>query len=135
MDTKGNPLANIRNGCTIEAAVMSEASQLLQELRTVSACSLLDEVRHDRVGEMTFEAVPALDLSAPALEFEFDERTQATEEVVADGLLATHEEPFGVANLLDGAVIALNGPVFLMSLREGAPGNLQALFFRGSKAA
>ena len=101
----------------------------------MSACSLLDEVRHDRVGEMTFEAVPALDLSAPALEFEFHERTQATEKVVADGLLATHEEPFGVANLFDGAVIALNGPVLLMRMSEGGPRDFHALFFRGSKAA
>jgi hypothetical protein len=96
---------------------------------------LLDEVGHDRVGEMTFEAVPALDLSAPALEFEFHERTQATEKVVADGLLAAHKEPFGVANLFEGAVIALNGPVLPVGMMEGVPSHFQALFFRGSKAA
>ncbi len=99
------------------------------------ACSLLDEAGHDGIGEVTFEPIPALDLAAPALEFEFDERTQATEEVVADGLLAAHEEALGVADLLDGTMITLNAPVFLMGMMEGAPSHFHALFFRGSKAA
>ena len=64
------------------------------------ACSLLDEVCHDSIDEVAFEAVPALDLAALALEFEFEKRPQATEEVVADGLLATHEKAFGMADLL-----------------------------------
>ena len=99
------------------------------------ACSLLDEVSHSVIGKMTFEAVPVLALAAPALEFEFGERTQATEEVVADGFVATHEEPFGVADLFEGTVIALDGPVLPVGLLEGSPGDFHALFFRGSKAA
>ena len=99
------------------------------------ACSLLDEVSHGVIGEMTFEAVPTLDLPAPALEFEVGERTQATEEMVADGLLATHKEPIGVADLFEGPVVALDSPVFLMGMMEGVPGDFHALFFRGSKAA
>ena len=67
----------------------------------MKVCSLLDEGDYDRIGEVTFEAVPAWDLSAPALEFEFDERTQGAEEMVLDGLLAAHEEALGVADLLD----------------------------------
>ena len=109
--------------------------ELYQELRTVRVCSLLDEVGHDCVGEVTFEAVPAFDLSTPALEFQLHERTQTTEEMVADGSLPTHEELFGVADLFDGTMIALDGPVLLMSLGEGVPGHFHALFFRGSKAA
>ena len=101
----------------------------------MSVCSLLDEGGHACISEVTFEAVPARDLSAPALEFEFDERAQATEEVVADGLPAAHEEALGVTDLLDGTVITLDGPVLPVGLREGAPGHFQALFFRGSKAA
>ena len=80
----------------------------------MSACSLLDEAGHDRVGKVTFEAVPAFDLAAPALEFQFHERTQGAEEMVADGLLATHEEAFGVADLLDGTMVALDAPVLSM---------------------
>ena len=99
------------------------------------AGSLLDEVGHDRVGEVAFEAVPAFDLPAPALEFEFHERTQATEEMVADGLPAPHEEPFGVAELLEGPMITLDGPMLPVGLREGMPSHFHALFFRGSKAA
>ena len=95
----------------------------------MKVCSLLDEGGDDRIGEVTFEAVPAWDLSAPALEFEFDERTQAAKKVVANGLLAAHEEAFGVADLLDGAVIALNRPVFPVGLLEGAPSHFHALFF------
>ena len=106
-----------------------------QELRTVRACSLLDEVCHDGIGEVTFEAVPAFDFAAPALEFEFDERTQAAEEMVADGLFAAHKEPFGMADLLDGTMIALHGPVLPVGMVEGVPSHFHALFFRGSKAA
>ena len=101
----------------------------------MSACSLLDEVCHGGISKVTFKAVPALDLSTPALEFEFHERPQATEEMVADGLLAAHKEPFRVADLLDGTMITLDGPVFLMGLSEGVPSDFHALFFRGSKAA
>ncbi len=108
---------------------------LVQELRTVSACSLLNKGGHGLVGNVAFEAVPTFDLPAPALEFEFHERTQATEEVVADGLLAAHEEALGVADLLDRPMIALDGPVFPVRLLEGGPGDFHALFFRGSKAA
>ena len=50
------------------------------------ACSLLDEICHNVIGEVTFEAVPVLDLTAPALEFEFHERAQAAKEMVADVL-------------------------------------------------
>ena len=101
----------------------------------MSAGSLLDEVGHDCIGEVTFEAVPALDLSAPALEFQLHERTQATEEVIADGLPAAHEEALGVADLLDGTMIALDGPMLPVGLMERAPSDFHALFFRGSKAA
>ena len=99
------------------------------------ACSLLDEVCHGRIGKVAFEAVPAFDFSALALEFEFHERTQATEEMVAGGLLATHEEPLGVADLLEGAMVALDGSVLPVGLLEGVPSDFHALFFRGSKAA
>ena len=99
------------------------------------ANSLLDEVGHDGIGEVAFEAVPVLDLSTPALKFEFDKRAQATEEMVADGLLAAHEEPLRMADLLEGAMITLDGPMFLMGLMKGALGDFHALFFRGSKAA
>jgi hypothetical protein len=74
------------------------------------ACSLLGEVGHGNIGKVAFEAVPAFDLSAPALEFQIHECTQATEEMVADGLLPTHEESFGVTDLLARTVIALNAP-------------------------
>ena len=77
----------------------------------MKACSLLDEVCHGLVGHAAFEGVPALDLAAPALEFECDERTQATEEVVADGSPATHEEAFSVAHLLERTMRALDGPM------------------------
>ena len=63
------------------------------------AYSLLDKVGYGGIGEVAFETIPAFDLAAPALEFEFHERPQATEEVVADGLFATHEEPLGVTEL------------------------------------
>ena len=98
-------------------------------------CSLFDEVSHGVIGEVTFEAVPAVDLAAPALEFQLHERTQATEEMVADGLLATHEEPFGVADLLEGAMVALDGPVLPVGMIEEVPSHFHALFFRGSKTA
>ena len=101
----------------------------------MSTCSLLDEVGHGLIGNVALEGVPAFDLSAPALEFECHERTQAAEEMIVDGLFAAHKEPFRVADLLDGAVITLDGPVLLMGLVEGAPSHFQALFFRGSKAA
>ena len=101
----------------------------------MSAGSLMDEVCHDGVGEMTFEAVPAFDLAAPALEFQLDERTQATEEMVVDGSLPTHEEPLGVADLFNRTMITLDGPVFAMGMAEGMPSHFHALFFRGSKAA
>ena len=99
------------------------------------ACSLLDEVSHDNIGEVTFKAVPALDLATPALEFQLHKRPQATEEMVANGLFAAHEEAFGMANLFDRTMITLDGPVFLMGMMEGGPGDFHALFFRGSKAA
>ena len=101
----------------------------------MSVCSLMDEVCYDCISEAAFEAVPALDLPAPALEFEFDKRPQATEEMVADGLSAAHKESFGVADLLDRPMIALDGPVLPVGLLEGAPSHFHALFFRGSKAA
>ena len=97
--------------------------------------SLLDEVSHDCIGEVAFEPVPAFDLPSPALEFEFDEGTQATEEMVADGLLGAHEEALGMADLLERTMKTLNGPVFLMGLLESVQSHLHALFFRGSKAA
>ena len=101
----------------------------------MKVCSLLDEVGHGLVGEVTFERVPAFDLAAPALEFEFHERTQAAKEMVVNGLLAAHEEAFGVADLLEDAMITLDGPMFTVGLLEGVPGDFPALFFRGSKAA
>ena len=101
----------------------------------MSACSLLDEGGHSLIGEVTFEAVPALDLAAPALEFAFHERPQATEEMVADGSLATHEEAFSVAHLLDRTMVALDGPMLPVGMSKGVPSHFQALFFRGSKVA
>ena len=98
-------------------------------------CSLLDEASDGCIGEVTFEAVPALELAAPALEFEFGEGPQATEEVVADGLPATHEEPFGVADLLERTMVAFDGPMFAVGMVKGVPSDFHALFFRGSKAA
>ena len=50
---------------------------------------------------------------ASAWEFAFHARPQATEEMVADGSLAAREELFSVADLFDGAMIILAGPVFL----------------------
>ena len=101
----------------------------------MKACSLLDEAGYGPVGNMALERVPAFDLATPASEFQLHERTQATEEVVADGLLAAHEEAFGVADLLDRPMIILDGPMFPVGLLEDVPSHFHALFFRGSKAA
>ena len=43
-------------------------------------------------------------------------------------LLAAHEEPRGVADLLAGTVVAFDGPVPLVGLSEGVPGHLQSMF-------
>ena len=99
------------------------------------ACSLLDEADDGGIGEATFEGVPTFDLATPASNFELAERTQATEEEVADGLLATHKEPFGVADLFEGTMVTLDAPVLAMHVPEGAVSDFHALFFRGSKAA
>jgi hypothetical protein len=107
----------------------------LQELRTVSACSLSDEVCHRLIGEMAFERVPALDLSAPASNFQLHEGAQSAEEMVANGGLPAHEELLGAAELLEGAMVALDAPMLAMNMEEIAPSGFHALFFRGSKAA
>jgi hypothetical protein len=75
-----------------------------QELRTVSACSLLDEVCHCLIDEMAFERIPAFDLSAPALDFQLHEGAQGAEEMIANGSFPAHEEAFCAAELLDGPV-------------------------------
>lgn len=63
------------------------------------------------------------------------ESTQATEDVVADCLLPAHEEPFGVADLFEGAMITLDAPVLAVDVSEGAVSDFHALFFRGSYCA
>lgn len=97
--------------------------------------SLLNEVGDGCIGEMTFEGVPAFDLSTPALEFQVDEGAQTTEEVVLDGSFPAHEELLRSTDLFDGAVVALDAPVLPVDVLEVAQGNFQAVFFRGSYAA
>ena len=94
--------------------------------------SLPDEVGHSVVEEMTFERVPAFDLSAPALDFQLHERTQSAEKMVADGGFPAHEELLGMADLLDGTMVTLDAPMLAMHVTEVTQGNFHALFFRGS---
>ena len=99
------------------------------------ACSLFHEGGDCLVSKMAFEAVPALDFATPALKFEFHEGPQATEEVVVDGLFAAHKEPLGMADLFEGAVVALDRPVFLAGMIEEVPSHFHAPFFRVSKTS
>ena len=99
------------------------------------ACSLLDEADDGGIGEATFEGVPTFDLATPASNFELAERPQGAEKVVADGLLPTHEEAFGMADLFESTMVTLDAPVLAMHVPEGAVSDFHALFFRGSKAA
>ena len=106
--------------------------EFIQDLRTVEVYCLLDEVGHRVVEEMTFERVPAFELPAPALDFQLHERTQGAEKMVADGGFPAHEELLGVADLLNGPMVALDGPVLLMGMHEVTVGDFHPLFFRGS---
>ena len=95
----------------------------------------MNEVGDCFVGEVTFEVVPAFDLTAPALEFHLHEGTQTTEEMVAHGPFPAHEELFRSTDLLARTMVAFDAPVLAMDIPEGAKGNFPALFFRGSYCA
>jgi hypothetical protein len=106
-----------------------------QELRTVTASPSMDEAGHRLVNEVALERIPALDLSAPTLDFQMHKGAQGAEEVGADVCFPAHEEAFGTAELFDGAMITLNAPMLPMHMAERADGDFHALFFRGSWAA
>jgi hypothetical protein len=48
------------------------------------------------------------------------ESPQRTEDVVADGVLPTHEEPLGMAELLEGTMVALDAPVLTLNVAKEA---------------
>src|SRR3954452_23057789 len=78
---------------------------------------------------MTFERVPAFDLSAPALDFQLHERTQGAEKMVADGGFPAHEELLGMADLLDGTMVTLDAPMLAMHVTASNPRQLSCAFF------
>jgi hypothetical protein len=101
-----------------------------QELRTVRVRDRLpDKVSDGLIGEVTLEVIPGSDQAAGAFELQLQESPQRAEDVVADGLLPTHEGALGMAELLEGTMVALDAPVLTMHVAKKALGYLHALFF------
>ena len=61
---------------------------------------LPDKVSDGLIREVAFEFIPGSDQTACALELQVHERPQRTEDVVANGVLPTHEEPLGMAGVI-----------------------------------
>src|SRR3954451_19518564 len=100
-----------------------------QELSTVLTRHLLDEVSDRMVNEVTFEFIPTGNQATRASLLQLEEGPQGAEDVVANGRLPAHEELLGVADLLEGPVIAFNGPVLPVDMHEVSVGDFHALFF------
>jgi hypothetical protein len=96
---------------------------------------LPDKVRDGLIRQVAFEFIPGSDQSAGAFGLQVQESPQRTEEVVADGLLPTHAKPLGLAELLEGTMVALDAPMLAMHVAKVALGHLHALFFRESYCA
>jgi hypothetical protein len=90
---------------------------------------LPDKVRDGLIRQVAFEFIPGSDQAAGAFELQVQESPQRTEDVVTDGVLPTHEEPLGMADLLEGTMVALDAPMLTMNVAEEALGQLHALFF------
>lgn len=91
----------------------------------------MDEGGNRLVGEVAFELVSATDLAGEAAHFEFEERPQRAEDMVADRAFPAHEEATDVADLLECVVVALDLPLATAHVPEVAEGDLHALFCVG----
>ena len=90
---------------------------------------LSDEVSDGLIGEMAFDFIPGSDQTAGAFELQVHEGAQRTEDVVADGVLPTHEEPLGMAELLEGTMERTRCPSAGDARGEKSPGPLPFAFF------
>ena len=98
-------------------------------------CHLLDEGSNRLVNEVAFECIPTGNQATGTSRLQLEEGPQGAEDVVANGRLPAHEELLGVADLLEGPVIAFNGPVLPVDMHEVSVGDFHALFFCGSYCA
>ena len=90
---------------------------------------LPDEVSDGLIGEVAFDFIPGSDQTAGAFELQVHEGAQRTEDVVADGVLPTHEEPLGMAELLEGTMERTRYPSAGDARGEKSPGPPSCAFF------
>ena len=108
----------------------------MQELRTIRVSDRLpDKARDGLIRQVAFEFIPGSDQAAGAFDLQVQESPQRAEDVIADGLLPTHQEPLGMAELLEGTMVTLDAPMLTMHVAKVALSHLHALFFRGSYCA
>ena len=101
-----------------------------QNLRTVRVRDRLsDEVSDGLIGEVAFDFIPGSDQTAGAFELQVHEGAQRTEDVVADGVLPTHEEPLSMTELLEGTMERTRYPSAGDARVERSPGPLPFAFF------
>lgn len=109
---------------------------VIQELRTVRVSDRLrDKARDGLIRQVAFEFIPGSDQAAGAFDLQVQERPQCAANLIADGLLPTHQEALGMAELLEGTMVALDAPVLTLHVAKVALDHLHALFFRGSYCA
>jgi hypothetical protein len=83
-------------------------------------CHLLDEISGRLVNEVSFKFIPT-----------GNQATRASFLQLEDGPLPAHEELLGMADLLDGPMVAFNGPVLPVDMHEVTIGDFHPLFFVG----
>jgi hypothetical protein len=98
----------------------------------VLSCHLADEGPNRVVKEVAFECIPTGNQATAASLLQLQEGPQGAGDVIANGPLPAHEEVLGGADLLEGPVVALDGPALPVDMHEVTLGDFKALFFRGS---
>jgi hypothetical protein len=84
----------------------------------VLTCHLLDEGANRLVNEVAFEFVPTGNQTTGAPLLQLEEGPQGAENMIGNGPLPAHEELLGMADLLEGPVVALNRPVLPVDVHE-----------------
>ena len=94
-------------------------------------CHLLNEGSDRLVNEVAFEFIPTANQATGTLLLQLEEGAQGAEDVIADGPLPAHEELLRMADLLEGPMVAFNGPVLSVDMHGVTIGDFHPLFFRG----
>ena len=80
-----------------------------------------DESRNDFIEEIALDAITVVYQGHGTKLLELDIATKGGKQVIPDGGLAAHLEILDVADLLDGAVLLFDMPVFVVLYEEGFP--------------